>query len=795
MRVPLSWLREFVPVELDVEELADRIDARGIKVERIDRPWAGLEGVVVASVLEVRDHPNSDKLCLATVDAGDGPVQVVVGIRNMAVGDLVPWAKPGSRVPLLAEPLGAKPLRGEMSNGMLCSPRELAISQEHETGILILPAELAPGADLKRALGLDDAVLDIEVEPNRPDFLSVYGVARETSWILGLPLGEPDTELEEEDERADAVATIELRAPDGCPSYLARILRGASRGATPLTAQARLTAAGMRPVAPIVDATNYAMLELGQPLHAFDLLRLSGPGIVVRRAEDGERLVTLDGIERHLTEEDLLICDLGGPVALAGVMGGQGSEVSEATTDLLLESAYFTRTGIIRTARRLELHSEASHRFERGTDPEGSERAARRCAALIARWTGARVLAGAAQAGGPPERPTVSMRASRATTLLGYAVEPADAAAVFDTLRMTHREDADLVQVEIPGYRVDIEREVDLIEEVVRVQGYEGVDATIPRSRQPGGLPDAYAFARRVRDALVRAGLREAKPLPFVSEGDLALMGDTQAIPLANPLRAEEGWLRTRVLPGLLHTVARNQRWGSGSVSIFEVGVVFVPADPVEERRQVGLVLCGAATEGWTADDREFDVLDARGIIETFFDDLGVAGHDGQAWTLGEMPGEPFHPGRSARILLGDRSFGVLGELHPRAARSLGIEGRVVVAEMELDPLQAAASRPFRLLEVPRFPPIRRDLAFVVPEEVPAGAVQAAVEGAGGELLDRTSLFDVFRGGVIPEGRKSLAFALEFRAADRTLTDEEVEPAITAIVDRSRSEFGAELRA
>ena len=371
MKVPLSWLLEFVPVEMDVEALAERIDAHGIKVEGIERPWAGLDGVVVARVLEVRDHPNSDKLCLATVDAGEGPVQVVVGIRNMAAGDLVPWAKPGSRVPALDESLGTKRLRGETSNGMLCSPRELAISHEHETGILILPAELPVGADVKSTLGLDDAVLDIEVEPNRPDFLSIYGVARETSSILGLPLGEPDLRLEEDPERADEVATVELRAPDGCPFYLARVLRGASHGSTPLRAQARLTAAGMRPVAPIVDATNYAMLELGQPLHAFDMQRLAGPGIVVRRAEAGERLMTLDGVERELSEEDLLICDLEGPVAIAGIMGGQTSEVSESTTDVLLESASFTRTGVIRTARRLELHSEASHRFERGTDPEG----------------------------------------------------------------------------------------------------------------------------------------------------------------------------------------------------------------------------------------------------------------------------------------------------------------------------------------------------------------------------------------------------------------------------------------
>ena len=790
MKVPLSWLREFVPVDLGVDALAERIDAHGIKVEGIERPWAGLEGVVVARVLEVRDHPNSEKLCLATVDGGEGPVQVVVGIRNMAAGDLVPWAKPGSRVPTLDVPLGAKPLRGEMSNGMLCSPKELAISQAHETGILILPDDLPVGADLKPLLGLDDAVLDIEVEPNRPDFLSIYGVARETSSILGLPLVERDTTLEEDPERADEVATVELRAPDGCPFYLARVLRGAAKGSTPLWAQARLTAVGMRPVAPIVDATNYAMWELGQPLHAFDMQRLAGPGIVVRRAEPGERLVTLDGVDRELAGEDLLICDLEKPVAIAGIMGGRTSEVSDDTTDVLLESAYFTRTGVIRTARRLNLHSEASHRFERGTDPEGVDRAARRCAALIAGWTGARVLTGAAQSGGPPERRDVSMRTSRATALLGYAVAPSDAAAVFDALRMTHRESADVVEVEVPGYRVDIEREVDLIEEVVRIQGYERVGATIPRSREPGGVPEPYAFARRVRDALVRAGLREAKPLPFVSDEDLALTGDRDAIPLANPLRAEEAWLRTRLVPGLLHTVARNQRWGTGSVSIFEVGTVFRLADPVEERRKVGLVLCGAAGEGWTAEDREFDVLDARGTVETLLEELGVDG-----WALGEPLGEPFHPGRSARVLLGDRPVGVIGELHPRKASSLDVDGRIAVAELELEPLRAAASRAFRLVEVPRFPPIRRDLAFVIDEDVPAGGVQAALEAAAGELLDRSLLFDVFRGGAIPEGRKSLAFALEFRAPDRTLTDQEVEPAVATIVDRLRTELGAELRA
>jgi phenylalanyl-tRNA synthetase beta chain len=302
-------------------------------------------------------------------------------------------------------------------------------------------------------------------------------------------------------------------------------------------------------------------------------------------------------------------------------------------------------------------------------------------------------------------------------------------------------------------------------------------------------VPEGYAFARRVRDALVRAGLREAKPLPFVSEDDLALMGDGDAIPLANPLRAEEAWLRTHVLPGLLRTLARNQRLGTGSVSIFEVGTVFRPGDPVEERRQVGLIHCGTAGEGWADVGRALDVLDARGTLEALLEELGVEG-----WTLGETPGEPFHPGRSARVLIEDRPVGVVGELHPRAAATLHIEGRVAAVEIDLNPLRATASREFRLAEVPRFPPIRRDLAFVVAEEVAAGALQVVLETAGGELLDRSTLFDVFRGGVVPEGRKSLAFALEFRAPDRTLTDEEIEPVVAAIVERSRAEFGAELR-
>jgi phenylalanyl-tRNA synthetase beta chain len=552
----------------------------------------------------------------------------------------------------------------------------------------------------------------------------------------------------------------------------------------------------MRPIDAVVDATNYVMLELGQPLHGFDLAHLAGPGIVVRRATDGERLTTLDDVERTFTAEDLLICDVDRPVAVAGIMGGQTSEVSADTTDILLESAWFTRGGVLLSARRLELHSEASHRFERGTDPEGLEAGAARGAKLIAAWAGGTVLAGVAAAGEARARRWVSMRPSRASHLLGYEVPAVAAAEVFDTLGMTHREADDVIDVEVPGYRVDIDREVDLIEEVVRIQGYDRVGSTLPRSAHAGGVSDAYAFSRHAKDALVRAGLQEIRPAPFASREDLELFGDEDAVPLANPLRAEEGYLRTRLTPGLLRTAARNRAVGIERVALFEVGVTFRLGGrpggddaPFTEFRKAGFVLAGPAALGWAADDRPLDVLDGKGVLATLFDGLGLGG-----WELGDPPAGPFHPGRSASVLVNGRSVGVLGEIHLRAAETLDLEGRVVVGVVGLGSLRSAADRPFAFRDVPRFPPVRRDLAFVVDEAAPAGAVQAAIEEATGDLLGQCLLFDVFRGGSVPEGRKSLAFALDLRAPDRTLTDDEAQERVRAVVERVASEFGGELR-
>ncbi len=796
MKVPLSWLREFAPTDMDADELAEMITARGVKVEAVLRPWQHLQGVVVARVVEVVDHPRSDKLCVASVDDGTGSHQVVVGVRNMAPGDLVPWAPPGARVPVLPDPLGARELRGVVSHGMLCSPSELALSADH-TGILLLNDDgMAPGDDLRAALDLDDAVLDIEVEPNRPDFLSVFGVAREVAAATGVslrdPTGEPQEPAEEGEEDASAVATIELRDVERCPHYLARVIRGVRPTRSPLRVQARLSAAGMRPISAVVDATNYAMLELGQPIHAFDLSRLDGPGIIVRRADEGERLTTLDDVERMLTGDDLLICDLARPVAIAGVMGGADAEVSEATTDILLESAYFTRTGVLRTARRLDLHSEASHRFERGTDPEGSARAGARCAELIARWAGGRVVSGVAEAGQVPSRRWVSMRPSRASALLGYDVSTGDAEKVFETLGMTTRAAGKAgTEVEVPGYRVDIEHEVDLIEEVARVQGYDRIGSTVPTVHQAGGVPPAYAFVRRLRQVMLGAGLQELSLFPFASDEDLALSPGIAAIRIANPLQVEEAFLRTQLIPGLLHAAARNRARGVRSLALFEVGTVFAAGDPVEERTKVAFLLQGSSTQTWDAEPRAFDALDATGLVTTVMEELGI-----DPWSLGDTPGPPLHPGRSATVLIEDRVIGMAGELHPRVAAGLDLDDRVAVAELDVQALMEAAARSrFTLAAVPRFPPVRRDLAFVVPETAPAGRVQEALQDAAGDLLGSCVLFDVHRGAPLAEGTKSLAFAVELRTPERTLTADEAARVVAAIEGRLASEFGATLRA
>lgn len=801
MKIVLGWLREFCATDIGADELADRLTAAGVKVEDILRPWDGLEGVTVAKVLDVAGHPDSEKLCVTRIDAGGGAErQVVAGVRNMKAGDLVPLAPPGARVPALDEPLQARVLRGVESDGMLCSPGELAIADVH-TGILVFAPETATlGADVKRLLGLDgEVVFDIEIEPNRPDLMSVIGVAREAAAATGVPLVVPATSLEEASEKATDSASVEIRDFERCSNYKARVIRGVSGGESPLSVQARLSASGMRPISGVVDATNYALLEIGHPLHPFDLALLEGSAIVVRAAADAETLTTLDGVERELIGEDLVIADAAKGVAIAGVMGSAAAEVSEATRDVLLESAYFEKTGVLRTARRLGLSTEASTRFERGADPEAVARAADRAAQLIVEWSGGAVLAGAAEAGSVPPRRTVAVRPGRASMLIGEAgIAASDIVTRLGTVDIATSEGHDAVEAEIPGFRVDILHEVDLIEEVARLgPGYAAVAESLPPVRQPGGFPAEYALRRRIAGLLVRAGIRETRSPSFASQTDLELFGDQNAVRVANPLADDEAWLRTRLTPGLLRALGRNASRSNRTAALFEIGTVFrLAADgadggPIEERRKVGIALTGPATSGWWDPARELDFFDTKGVLEALLAGLGI-----EDWSLEGVPGEPFHPARSANISIADAPAGVIGEIHPRVSSELfDIPGRAAVVVLGVGPLLAHGNAEVVYEDMTRFPPSRRDLAFIVDDEVPAGSLLLAIGEAGGDLAGHVVLFDAFRGDPVPAGRKSLAFSVDFRAPDRTLTDEETDGLVAAIAERLASDFNAELRA
>ena len=788
MKAVLSWLREYCPTDLDPDELGDLLASRGMHVESIERPWDGLDGVVIARVLEVRDHPDSETLCLARIDVGSTEREIVVGVRNMKTGDLVPYAGVGARVPALPEPLGARSIRGVVSEGMLCSPRDLNVSAEH-SGILILN-EGSIGEDVKLAFGLDDVVLDLEIETNRPDLLSVFGIAREVASATGLPLIPPDTSVVEDDAAsASSVAWVEVDDAERCPRYLARVIRDSAVRPSPLRVQARLSAAGMRPLSSVVDATNYAMLELGQPMHPFDLDLLAGGGVVVRRAYAGERIVTLDNVERELAPDDLMIADREKTVGIAGVMGSAAAEVSETTRVVLLESAHFEPRGILRTSRRLQLPTEAAIRFSRGADPEAVGPSAARAARLMLEWGGGAVLAGAIDVGRPPPRRKVTIRPQRASAVIGHEVSAADVAEALGRIGIPTEKQNGAIVAEAPSFRPDIEREEDLIEEVARLQGYEQLRSTLPGIKQAGGLAPTYAFRRRLRQALVRAGLREALSLSFASNAELDLMGHQDAVRIANPPSADEPFLRRSLVPNLLEALTGTLRRGGRGAALFEVGIVFHPGDPVDEREMVSVVMTGPAPSGPHLQQRTLDFFDAKGVVDSLMSALGIEG-----WNVGEPVGPPYHPGRSASVEIDGRTAGVVAELDPRIAARLDLPARVAVVEFDVAALRASARATITYRDVPRFPPVRRDLAFVVDDSTPAGRVETALKEAGGELVDSVVLFDVHPGAPLPEGKKSLAFSVDFRASDRTLTDVEANDVVAAIAERLEREFGAALR-
>ncbi len=765
MRAPLSWLRDFAPFSGDPADLASALSGLGLVVEGIETVGEGLAEVVVARVLATRPHPNADKVQLVDVDAGDGaPLQIVCGAFNFSAGDLLPLAPVGARLPGGMD-IGRRKVRGQWSNGMLCSGAELHLGPDADaTGIMILNRDLTPGTPLVDALGIvADMVFDLDVTPNRPDALCVAGVARDLAAALKLPFAipEPAALLADDEPRPVSVA---VEAADLCPIFTAAVLGGVTVCPSPSWLARRLTLAGMRPINNVVDVSNYVMLELGQPNHPYDLDRLPGRGFSVRRARPGEALVTLDGVERRLGGDDCLICGAEGtPVGIAGIMGGSSSEISATTSTVALEAAWFDPVAIARSSKRLGLRTEASIRFERGVDPEGVDRAVARFCQLAGEVAGA-TLAGTTVdvRTEVPRSARVVVRTSRVNALLGTALSPSEVSGYLQPIGFlcTPTGEGDF-RVDIPSWRPDSEREIDVVEEVARHHGYTRIERTVPPVTRVGRLTPYQRDRRRVREILVGAGLAEAWASSFLAPEDLARAGlAPDAVEVENPLAGEESLLRPSLLPGLLRAVAFNADHRRPDVALFEIGHVFgrpamgeqLPTEPENLAVALGRGDAPDTVRMWSALVEELGLTDMRLEADA-------------------RPG--LHPTRSARIVVGGDVAGAIGEVGPQVLAAHGIEGRVGWFEVDLRLLLDAARRPATYRPVSRFPSADMDLAFVVDDATPAADVEATLARAGGELLEHLELFDVFRRPELGGGR-SLAWRLRFSALDHTLAEDEL---------------------
>jgi phenylalanyl-tRNA synthetase beta chain len=809
MRVPYSWLREYCDPGVAVAEIAERLVMTGTEVERIGAvgpPSAA--GFVVGRVASAERHPDADRLRVCRVDTGDaeGERTIVCGAANVAAGQTVAVALPGAQMPG-GEKLRKAKLRGVASEGMILSLSELEIGADAD-GILVLEEEAPPGTPLAEVLPLAEPVLELEVTPNRVDCFGIWGVAREVHAISAAPLAaEPwaeDAPAAGAGEVAD-LAAVEVAVPELCPRFTARVFTDVEVGPSPLWLQARLSAAGQRPINNVVDVTNYVMLLTAQPLHAFDLDKVPGGALNVRVARDGERMTTLDGVERTLDAETVVVCDENGPTGIAGIMGGQVSEVSATTTRVLLEVANWNGTNILRTSRLLGLRSEASSRFEKQLHPELCLWAQRVASRLLVELCGAKLVPGTIDVRGEiPGPPRIRLRAARVEGLLGMAIPQADQRAYLERLGFGVGAAGEDLEVEVPPERhYDVTREVDLIEEVGRVHGFDRhLPTTLPAvADKVGGLSREQSLRRRAEDSLRDLGFDQVVGWSFTDPGESARLripaGDprAEAVMLANPLSEDQAAMRTTLLGSLLDVASRNLARDAGSVALFESGQVYLQLEavgegplagvfsgerpaPFAEPHQLACLVAGTSAKSWRGGGEPADFFALKASLEALAGQLGV----GLSF---EAAPEPFlHPGRSAAVEVAGVPVGWIGEIHPLVCREWDLESAVGF-EIATAALVGAATTGEELYEdVTTFPAVQQDLAVVVPSEVTAVAVHDAVLEGGGELLRSATVFDLYEGEQLGAGRKSLALRLEFRAADRTLTDEEVAARRGAIEER-----------
>jgi phenylalanyl-tRNA synthetase beta chain len=781
MKVTYNWLKEFVDFDLSPDELAHQLTMLGLEVDAIEHTGAGLDDVVVAQVVERAQHPNADKLSLCRVDNGREILAIVCGAQNFKSGDKVALAQLGATLPGDFKIKRSK-IRGEESCGMLCSEKELGLADESH-GIMVLPADYPLGTPVFEALGLKDTVFEIGLTPNRADCLSVIGVAREIAAKLGKKVRYAPPVVAESDVPIATVASVEILDPDLCPRYTARYISGCRIAPSPQWLVNRLKAVGQRSINNVVDITNYVLMEYGHPLHAFDFRQLGGGRIIVRRAAEGEKFITLDGQERLLNPADLTIRDAGRAVALAGIMGGENSEIAADTTNILLESAYFNPSAIRLTSKRLGIHTESSHRFERGADLNIVTTALDRAAQLIAELADGTVARGVIDAFPAPQPPKIiTFRVARAKEIIGVPLSEQTISAIFRNLEFTVEPAGEgCLDVTIPSFRVDIEREIDLIEEVARLYGFENIPMTMPVAEVfSDRIPRSQRLERQIKNLFVGEGFHEVINFSFSSHSDIQKLNlppsdrRSAAVALLNPLVDEHAVMRTTLLPALLQTTARNFNLRNFNLRLFEMRRVYwinPGAELPDEPLHVAGIMTGLRTgEGWNQSKEPVDFFDMKGVVEAIADLFKLP-------ALTFLPGavEPFyHPGKSAAVLCNSTLLGTLGEIHPDVQDAFELEKTVYYFELDFAKLVELSADVLPVTTPSRFPDTYRDIAMLIAEQTAAAEVLACIKGVKNDRITTVEIFDLYTGDRIPAGQKSIAVRVRYGSCERTLTDDEV---------------------
>ncbi len=802
MIVSFSWLKEYVSVEMDVASLTHALTMTGLEVDAVWDRYSYLKNVPVGKIVDVKRHPNADKLTICRVDVGDRQMEVVCGAPNAREGLLVPLALPGTEL-LNGFKLAKTVIRGVESNGMLCSEVELGLG-DGKKGLMELDPNLAPGTPLTDALSLSDPVLEIGLTPNRPDCLSILGIAREVAAIQKSSLKFPDCSLNDSSDEISKTTSVTIEAPDHCPRYAARLVENVKIGPSPFWLQDRLISIGLRPINSIVDITNFVMMETGQPLHAFDFDRLSQNRIVVRTASEGEPFTTLDGKERKLSSETLMICDGERPVAVGGVMGGENSEIQNDTTRVLIESAYFNPASIRKTAKKLGLNTDASHRFERGVDPEGTVKALNRAASLMVEIGGGRIVSGLIDEHPvKSENRAIALNTEKANRLLGLSLTTAQMRECLESVEFTvNQTDGNNLEVAAPSFRVDVSRPQDLMEEIARLSGYDNIPTTYPLIPAKGRKPSVrWDFRVRVKDCMRGLGFAEVLNYSFSDEKScdlLRLPADDprrNLLSILNPLTEDQTVMRTSLIPGLLRNMNLNLSQQIRNIKIFEVGNTFISRGqdslPVENEFLAGLWTGSRTERTFHAKETDCDFFDIKGAIEGLLRLLEI-----KDASFTRMPAEScFYtaPGRTARILIEGKDAGLVGEVHPKVLAAFDLKQTAFVFELDQSVLISAAPKEKQYTQTPKFPATARDITVIIPKGIESGEVLKTVEGMSEELVESVRLYDLFEGAPISEGRKSVTLRIKYRSGDKTLEDADVTPVTGKIAKRLMEKMDASL--